>query len=102
MDLLDMKDKVDMIVRGINHSKDDEGFVEAIKPVLPALIRGQPSAYMSAVQLVCLAQEMVLRLYSADDFLDFGKYLEKSAESVKRCAMTSNLSNGNTPPRSND
>ena len=102
MDMKDIKTEVDLVVAGLRKTKTDEEFIEAVKPALPALVRGKPSAYMSAVYLVGLAEEIVLNLHDSDDLLDFGKYLERSADSVKRCAMTSNLSNGNTPARSND
>lgn len=100
MDMRDITKQVDLVVSNLRRSNTDEEFIQAIKPALPALVRGKPNAYMSAVQLVGLAEEILLSLYYEDDFLDFGKFLEKSADSVKRCAMTSKISNENPP--SND
>lgn len=102
MSMLDIKEEVDLVAKSYAQSEETRAFIDAMKPVLPALIRGQPNAYMSAVQLVGLAEEIVLSLYAKDDFLDFGKFLEQSASNVKRCAMTDMVTNENTSPRSND
>lgn len=102
MDMRDIKREVDLVVEGYCTDEDNKEFIDAMKPVLPALIRGQPSAYMSAVHLIGLASEIVMDLYDKEDFLDFGKFLEKSADSVKRCALSGMVTNENTSPRSND
>lgn len=102
MDMRDIKREVDLVVEGYSRTENNTAFMDAMKPALPALIRGQPSAYMSAVHLVGLASEIVMDLYDKEDFLDFGKFLEKSADSVKRCALSGMVTNENTSPRSND
>ena len=94
MDMHTIKGEVDVVIKGLRASNTDEKFIEAVMPVLPALVRGQPNAYMSAVYLVGLAEEIVLGLYGEDSFLDFGNFLERSAASVKRCALSSKLSQG--------
>lgn len=101
MDMLQVKKDVETVIAGLRKAGTNEDFIEIIRPVLPALVRGQPNAYMSAVDLVGLASEMVLSLYDADDLLDFGKYMEKTAKITMKCAQTKSLANDGTH-RSND
>ena len=86
MDMETIKYEIDTVMEGIDGTNRE--FVELIKPIMPKLMRGTPDTYMSAINLVVLADEIVLRLYDTDTLMDFSNFLETLADSTKRHALT--------------